>query len=127
MRGAGWAVVPATSAKEDELHALRRALDAEDAITDAVNADDVDTAKPAPDLVEQALAKVGGQAGRAVFVGDTPWDVKAAHRTGVRCIGVLSGRVSRAELLDTGTDAVYQGTAELVDRVDSSLLASPES
>ncbi len=122
----GWAVVLATSAKEDELHALRKALDAEDAITDAVNADDVDTAKPAPDLVEQALAKVGGQAGRAVFIGDTPWDVKAAHRAGVRCIGVLSGGVSRAELLDAGADAVYQDTAELVDHLDSSLLASPE-
>ncbi|QMU76709.1 HAD family hydrolase [Streptacidiphilus sp. PB12-B1b] len=122
----GWQVLLATSAKEDELHALRAALDADDAIDDAVSADDVDTAKPAPDIVEQALDKAGARPERAVFVGDTPWDVKAAHRAGVRCIGVLSGGVSRAELLEAGADEVYQDAAELADRLADSLLGTPD-
>jgi phosphoglycolate phosphatase-like HAD superfamily hydrolase len=91
-----------------------------------VNADDVDTAKPAPDLVEQALAKAGVPAGRAVFVGDTPWDVEAAHRSGVRCVGVLTGGVSRAELLEAGADEVYQDPAELAARLDASALGPAE-
>ena len=121
----GWTVVLATSAKDQELQALRKALDADDVIADAVTDDDVDTAKPAPDLVEQALAKADAAADRAVFVGDTPWDVRAAHRAGVRCIGVLSGGVSRAELLEAGAEEVYQDTAELADRLSDSLLRSP--
>jgi HAD superfamily hydrolase (TIGR01509 family) len=121
----GWSVVLATSANEDELQTLRQVLDADDAIADAVTADDVDTAKPAPDLVEQALAKAGTPADRAVFIGDTPWDVRAAHRAGVRCIGVLSGGVSRAELLDAGAEEVYQDAAELAGCLGHSLLGKP--
>jgi HAD superfamily hydrolase (TIGR01509 family) len=121
----GWTVVLATSAKEEELKALRRALDADDVIADAVTADDVDTAKPAPDLVEQALNKADTTAEHAVFIGDTPWDVRAAHRAGVRCIGVLSGGVSRSELLDAGAEEVYQDAADLADRLDRSLLQAP--
>ncbi len=62
-----------------------------------------------------------------MFVGDTPWDVRAAHRAGVRCIGVLSGGVSRAELLDAGAEEVYQDPAELADRLGESLLDTPGS
>jgi len=113
----GWTVVLATSAKADELEALRKALGADDAVTDAVHAEEVDTAKPAPDLVEQALAKAGTPPDRAVFVGDTPWDVRAAHRAGVRCLGVLTGGVSRAELLEAGAEAVYRDPAELADTI----------
>ncbi|MFC1415853.1 HAD family hydrolase [Streptacidiphilus cavernicola] len=119
----GWTVVLATSAQQEELQVLRKVLDAEDAIADAVSADDVDRAKPAPDLVEQALAKAGVTAERAVFVGDTRWDVEAAHRSAVRCIGVLSGGVSRAELLAAGADGVYQDPADLADHLDASALS----
>ena len=102
-------------------------LDADDAIADQVHADEVDAAKPAPDLVEQALAQSGVEAGRAVFVGDTAWDVLAAHRAGVPCLGVLSGGWSRAELADAGAAQIYRGTAELADVLDASLLADPAS
>lgn len=122
----GWTVVLATSAREGELKALRQALNADDAIDDAVTADDVESAKPAPDLVEQALAKAGAPAERAVFIGDTPWDVRAAHRAGVRCIGVLSGGVSRAELLEAGAEQVYRDAADLAENLGRSLLVSPE-
>jgi HAD superfamily hydrolase (TIGR01509 family) len=121
----GWTVVLATSAKKEELKALRQALDADDVIADAVTDDDVDTAKPAPDLVEQALNKADTTAQYAVFIGDTPWDVRAAHRAGVRCIGVLSGGVSRSELLDAGAEEVYEDTDDLADRLDHSLLRAP--
>src|ERR1043165_9913441 len=44
----GWTVVLATSAGGAELSALRRAIDADEAITDTASADDVDQGKPAP-------------------------------------------------------------------------------
>jgi len=122
----GWTVTLATSAKAPELKALRAALDVDDAIAAAVDADQVDAAKPAPDLVEQALRRSGATAARAVFIGDTPWDVEAARRAGVPCIGVLSGGTGRAELQDAGAVEVYRDAADLADHLDHSLLGSPD-
>jgi HAD superfamily hydrolase (TIGR01509 family) len=119
----GLAVVLASSADEPEFKALRAALDAEDAIDDATFAGDVETAKPAPDLVEAALAKAGVTAEQAVFTGDTVWDVQACQKAGVACIGLLSGGISRGELLEAGAAEVYAGPGELLAALGGSLLA----
>ncbi|MBL1094671.1 HAD family hydrolase [Streptomyces sp. NPDC001739] len=120
--GRGWTVVLASSAGGGELSALRAALDAEDALTAVTGADDVESSKPSPDLVEQALAQAGTEPGRAVFVGDTVWDMKAGARAGVPCVGVLTGGYGRDELLDAGAQEVYEGPAALLARLESSLL-----
>ena len=78
-------------------------------------AGDVDQSKPAPDLVQVALGKVGVAPERAVFVGDTVWDVQACQRAGVPCIGLRSGGISTAELLDAGAAAVFAGRADLLE------------
>jgi HAD superfamily hydrolase (TIGR01509 family) len=121
----GWRVVLASSAKDDELSAMRAALDAEAAIDAVTGASDVESSKPAPDLVEQALARAGVPPERAVFVGDTRWDVEAAARAGVPCIGMLSGGWSRAELEQAGAVEVYEGPAELLGKLDGSVLSQP--
>ncbi|MFH9245684.1 HAD family hydrolase [Streptomyces lydicus] len=118
----GWTVVLASSASEAELNAMRTALDAEDALTAVTGADDVESSKPAPDLVEQALAEAGTEPGSAVFVGDTVWDMKAGARAGVACVGVLSGGHCRQDLLDAGAREVYDGPGALLARLESSLL-----
>ncbi|MGW8397756.1 HAD family hydrolase [Streptomyces lydicus] len=120
--GRGWTVVLASSASEAELSAMRAALDAENALTAVTGADDVDSSKPAPDLVEQALAEAGADPGSAVFVGDTVWDMKAGARAGVACVGVLSGGHCRQDLLDAGAREVYDGPGALLARLESSLL-----
>jgi len=74
----GLQVVLATSAKPDELDRLRQVLDADGAITAVVGSGDVETAKPAPDLVGVALERAGCTAEQAIFVSDTLWDVRAA-------------------------------------------------
>jgi HAD superfamily hydrolase (TIGR01509 family) len=114
----GWRVVLATSAKRDELNAMRAALDAEDAIDEITSADDVEASKPAPDIVERALESAGVSAERAVFIGDTRWDVEAAERAGVACIGMLSGGWSSAELREAGAAAVCRNPAALRDGLD---------
>ena len=120
----GLTTVFATSAGAAELSAMRVALDADDAVDDVTSADDVDRSKPAPDLVEVALDKSGVPAGQAVFVGDTVWDVRACQRAGVRCLAVLTGGVSRDELLDAGADAVFDSPADLLEHLDKTPLAA---
>jgi HAD superfamily hydrolase (TIGR01509 family) len=118
----GLAVVLASSADEAEFNVLRAALDAEDAIDEATFSGDVEASKPAPDLVQAALDKVGVPADQAVFTGDTVWDVEACRKAGVRCIGVLSGGVSRDELTSAGAVEVYSDPADLLSAFSASLL-----
>ena len=118
----GLAVVLASSADEAEFNVLRTALDAEDAIDAATYSGDVESSKPAPDLVQVALDKAGVPADEAVFIGDTVWDVEACRKAGVRCIGVLSGGVSRDELISAGAAEVYRDPADLLAALPASLL-----
>lgn len=119
----GWTVVLATSAGGAELGALRRAIDADEAISATASADDVDQGKPAPEPVEHALELAGVPAERAVFVGDTVWDMRAGSRAGVRCLGVLCGGIPRADLEESGADAIYADPAHLLSALDDGLLA----
>ncbi|MEU0254889.1 HAD family hydrolase [Streptomyces sp. NPDC006184] len=120
LRGDGWTVVLATSASGAELGALRRAIGADDAITDTASADDVREGKPAAEPVEHALELAGVPASRAVFVGDTVWDMQAGSKAGVRCVGVLCGGLPRADLEEAGAEAVYADPADLLDRLAES-------
>ncbi|MFI5675187.1 HAD family hydrolase [Streptomyces cellulosae] len=119
----GWTVVLATSAGGAELSALRRAIDADDAIADTASADDVDQGKPAPEPVEHALGLVGVPAERAVFVGDTVWDMRAGSRAGVRCVGVLCGGIPRADLEKARASEIYDDPADLLASLADSPLA----
>lgn len=113
-------VVLATSAPEDELAILRKVLDSDDVVAAITSSEDVDTAKPKPDIIAVALRRASVPADRAVFVGDAIWDVEACVRAEVTCIGVLSGGASRDELRAAGAAAVYENTAELLEKLEES-------
>ncbi|MFH9570992.1 HAD family hydrolase [Streptomyces sp. NPDC017230] len=123
LAGDGWKVVLATSAGGPELGALRRAIDADDAIDATASADDVAAGKPSPEPVEHALELAGVPAERAVFVGDTVWDMRAGSRAGVRCVAVLCGGLPRADLEEAGADAVYADPAGLLASLEESPFA----
>ncbi|MFD6888120.1 HAD family hydrolase [Streptomyces sp. NPDC059957] len=110
----GWKVLLVTSANDRELKALRAAIGADDAIADTATSDDVEQGKPAPDPVRHALELAKVPPGRAVFVGDSVWDMKAAHRAGVTPVGLLCGGIPREDLEGAGAVAVYDGPADLL-------------
>ncbi len=118
----GLRVILASSAEEREFAALRAALHADDAINAATCSADAERSKPAPNLVRIALDKARARPDTAVFVGNTVWDVQACGKAGVPCIGLLSGGVSRGELLDAGAVEVYEGPAELLAALPRSIL-----
>ncbi len=115
-------VVLATSAPPDELEMLRDLLDVEDAVQTVTNGEDVETAKPAPDIVSVALERSGFSADEAIFVGDAVWDVKAAARAGVACVAVTSGGVHEKELRSAGAIATYPTVRDLLDDLEASPL-----
>jgi phosphoglycolate phosphatase-like HAD superfamily hydrolase len=85
-----------------------------------VSAQDVEKANPEPELVEVALERAGVPADRAIFVGDSVYDVEASGRAGVECIGLLSGGFGKAELEAAGAIAVYDDAAALLADLDGS-------
>ena len=121
LKDSGHTVVLASSAKADEVDHYLDLLDARDLADGWTTSADVETTKPAPDLVVAARDKAGG--GAAVMVGDTPWDVKAAARANVETVAVLTGGFAEAELRDAGACAVFESIEELRERLSETPLA----
>ncbi len=117
-------VVLATSAPEDELELLREVLESDELVSTMTSSEDVDTAKPKPDIVEVALQRAGVEAARAVFVGDSVWDAEASARAEVTCIGLLSGGISSGELRRGGASAVFDDAADLCRHITRSPIAA---
>ena len=120
----GKTIVLASSAKGAEVDYHRNVIGAGDLVTATTSADDVEHSKPCPDIFAAALAKVNGTPGQAVVVGDSPFDVEAAKKLGLRVIGFRSGGFPDDVLLQAGADALYDGVEDLLRGFDASLLAS---
>ena len=69
--------------------------------------------KPHPAMLEAALAETGVDAGDAVMIGDTVFDILMACDIGVRAIGVDWGYHEAEELLEAGAVGVAQTMDEL--------------
>lgn len=115
VRADGNLVVLATSANKVDLEALLKVIDADDAINHVTSAEEVEESKPSPDVFKRALEISGLSPDEAIVVGDTRWDIEAAHRCGLDCVGVESGGWSRLDLLDVGAVAVYRSVQELLN------------
>ncbi len=123
----GKQIVLASSSKGDELKKYKQIAGIDDLIKDETSADDVDKSKPSPDAVEAALEKLGHpDQEKVVMIGDTPWDIMAATRARVKCIGVLCGGFPEQELLAAGAVAIYRDPADLLANYDASPLAEKE-
>ena len=113
----------ATSAVSEELNALLRKLEVEDAIDAQTTADDIDEPKPEPEVFLKAMEAGGIDPRKAIAVGDSVWDVKAARAAGIACIAVESGGYSEHELGEDGALHVYRDVRELFDQFYTSPLA----
>jgi phosphoglycolate phosphatase-like HAD superfamily hydrolase len=118
MQGDGMRLVVATSASDDDLSALLKAAGVADLIEAKASSADAEASKPAPDIVEAALSRASVAPAEAVMLGDTPYDVKAATRAGVRCVALRSGGWDDDALSDA--IAIYHDTADLLAHYDTS-------
>ena len=119
----GQKIALASSAAGDELQSYKKAAGIDDLIEAETSKDDADQSKPHPDIFEAALARLGHPpAAATIVVGDTPWDVEAAGKAGLRTIGMLCGGFTRAEL--SGAIALFRDPADLLARYEESPLAT---
>jgi HAD superfamily hydrolase (TIGR01509 family) len=79
---------------------------------------EVQRAKPDPDLFLAAAQRLNVPIDRAMVVGDSVWDLLAARRAGCLGIGLLSGGYGKEELEQVGAYRVYLDPADLLNHLD---------
>jgi len=83
-----------------------------------VTRDQVQHAKPDPDLFLAAAERLGVAISASVVVGDSVWDLLAARRARALGVGLLSGGYGQDELERAGAYRVYQDPADLLRHLD---------
>lgn len=69
--------------------------------------------KPEPDPLWFAMERLGGDRAEAVYIGDSPFDLRAARAAGIDSIAVTWGAFSEATLRAEQPTAVARSAAEL--------------
>ena len=126
LRDSGIAVVIATSADDQELESLLKRADVADLIPKRASKDDASQSKPDPDIVEAALARAEATSEEAVLVGDTPFDIEAAHRAGIGCLALRCGGHWSDTALAGALD-IFDDPADLLRRWRERRLTAPNS
>lgn len=116
MRDRGLTLVVASSAKSDELDHLLEIAQAADLVAETTSSNEAKHSKPSPDIIQVALDKFGGPAAQAVMLGDTPYDIEAAAKAGVRTIAFRCGGWQDTDL--RGAWQVYDDAADLLAHFD---------
>jgi HAD superfamily hydrolase (TIGR01509 family) len=108
----------ASSAKAQEVTALLRICGGDKFIEFKTSSDDTEHSKPDPDIVQAALRLLGLPASEVLMLGDTPYDIGAAHKAGTRIVAVRCGGWGDANLANAVE--VYDDPADLLAQYDKS-------
>lgn len=111
----------ASSSKKAELGPLLKVCGADKYIHAATSSDDAENSKPDPDILHAALGEIDLPTDEVVLLGDTPYDIAAARKAGVRVIALRCGGWTDADL---PADAVYDDPAQLAGQLERSPLSS---
>jgi phosphoglycolate phosphatase-like HAD superfamily hydrolase len=111
-----------SSAKKDELEKYLDIARIADMVDVKTSSEDAAESKPAPDIFEVVLKKLGLEGRDAVAIGDSPYDAEAAGKAKIATIGVLCGGFTEDLLRQAGCVEVYPGPAALFALFEHSLL-----
>ena len=109
----------ASSSNPDEVEYYVELLGVGKLLEGTTSKEDAETSKPSPEIFQAALERVKSDPARTFALGDTPYDVLAAHRIPVPIVAVLSGGFAR-ELLKKA-EFIFDDISAMVrelDRID---------
>jgi HAD superfamily hydrolase (TIGR01509 family) len=112
--------VPWTIATSGRIESAQPALDVlgVDPSIPVVTRDQVEHAKPDPDLFLAAAERLGVDIEHSIVVGDSVWDLLAARLARALGVGLLSGGYGHDELQSAGAYRVYEDPADLLRHLD---------
>ncbi len=111
-----WAI--ATSGRMETARPSLESLGLDPQRAPVVTRDQVEHAKPDPDLFLAAAQRLGVPIETASVVGDSVWDMLAARRARALGIGLLSGGYGAEELERAGAYRVFDDPADLLEHLD---------
>ncbi|HYH09881.1 MAG TPA: HAD family hydrolase [Thermoanaerobaculia bacterium] len=94
----GIKVALASSSNPNEVEYYVELLGVADLLEGTTSKEDAEFSKPSPEIFQAALERVKGEPATALVVGDTPYDILAAHRIAVPIAAVLCGGFPRESL-----------------------------
>jgi len=93
---------------------------ADDVLDAVVTSSGVTSGRPAPYLIHHAMEKLGVNDVRAVLAaGDTIVDLLAARNAGVIAVGVLTGKLGRAELEPHPHDYILDSVVDVLNLAET--------
>ncbi|HEY2527574.1 MAG TPA: HAD family hydrolase [Xanthobacteraceae bacterium] len=118
MSDAGYRWAIATSGRMDVAAGTLATLGIDSTKVPVVTRDQVEYAKPEPDLFVAAAERLDSAVDNAMIVGDSIWDMLAARRCRALGVGLLTGGYGLAELQESGAFRVYEDPTDLLFHID---------
>lgn len=115
----GVKIIFASSSNPNEVEYYVELLGVEDLLEGTTSKEDAQYSKPYPEIFQAALESVKSDPARSLVVGDTPYDILAAHRIPVPIAAVLCGGFPRESLAKA--EFIFEDLPALtkeLDRVD---------
>ncbi len=106
----------ASSSNPDEVEYYVELLGVGDLLKGPTSKEDAELSKPSPEIFQAALERVKSDPARTLAVGDTPYDILAAHRTPVPIAAVLCGGFPRETL--TKAEFLFDDMPAMVKELD---------
>jgi len=117
----GKKIAVGSSAHKDELEHYLKIADIKDLVDITTSADDIERAKPHPDVFQFILRKLDLLPGDTIVVGDSPYDAEAAGKAQIQTIGVRCGGFDENTLYEAGVIAIYDSPADILRQYQSAL------
>lgn len=115
----GVRIVLASSAQKWERERHIEILGVRDLLDAATSGEAAEESKPAPDVFQAGLQRLGNVAARdAIAVGDSTYDALSARRAGMRAVGVTTGSFNERRLREAGAWLVFRDVADMLENYD---------
>ncbi|HUJ14365.1 MAG TPA: HAD family hydrolase [Thermoanaerobaculia bacterium] len=116
LRRRGVELALASSSNPDEVEYYTRLLGVGGLLRGSTSKHDAAFSKPSPEIFAAALERLGTDDAFTFTVGDTPYDILAAHRCALPIVALLSGGFDRTLL--TKAEFLFADVEELGRRIE---------
>ena len=123
MKDRGLRIAIASSSSQEDLERLEKIGNITDLTEKETSSDDAKKSKSAPDIFHAALKRLHLEGSHCLALGDTPWDIQAAAKAGVRTVALTCGGWTEQELTQAGALEVYRHPSDLINRFAGSVFS----
>ena len=117
LHGMGIRLVFSSSANPDEVEYYAALIGVEDLLEGSTSTKDANISKPSPEIFEAGLQRLETDPTKTLVVGDTPYDILAAHRAALPVAAVLCGGFPQAQLQKA--EFLFADVEEFVRKIDT--------